>query len=282
MEIIRKSNILHEIIKRHKFKESIGFVPTMGALHDGHISLIKKAREENDIVIVSIFVNPLQFGEGEDYTIYPRTIESDSKICKENGVDILFFPEEASFYNNPHLTTVSVKKISEPLCGRTRPGHFDGVCTVVLKLFNIVMPDNAYFGKKDFQQYSIIKKMVSDLSLDINIIGMPIIREINGLAKSSRNKYLSDDELESSIYINQSLFDSLEKIRNGEKSSDVITRNIKEIINKGKYNKIQYVEILSTDNFLPVKNITNNSLIAVAVFCGKTRLIDNIFISDYL
>ncbi len=282
MVIIKDSMEMQNIIKSFKYKKSIGFVPTMGALHDGHKSLIKEARQNNDIVVVSIFINPLQFGVNEDYSIYPRVFEQDSKICEDFNVDYIFYPSENDFYEKNHLTYVKVNKISDILCGLTRKGHFEGVCTVVNKLFNIIKPDNAYFGKKDFQQYMILKKMVSDLSIDINVIGLPIVRDDDGLAKSSRNKYLSHKERKSSLYINKALFKSIDLVKNNNIDIYNLKSSIIDIIKEGKENKIEYVEIIDTINFEPAKKLTKNTLVAVAVFCGKTRLIDNIFFKDFI
>jgi pantoate--beta-alanine ligase len=282
MEIIKEDYLLRNKLKELKYKgKKIGFVPTMGALHEGHISLIKKARKDNDIVVVSIFVNPLQFGPNEDFNKYPRPIEKDLNICNQNNVDFVFLPEVDNFYNDPHLTYVYVDQLQDKLCGKSRPGHFRGVCTVVLKLFNITIPDNAYFGKKDFQQQVIINKMVKDLSLDVNIIPMPIIRDKDGIALSSRNQYLSEEERKDAILINRALFSSLKLIENGETDSSKLIEHIKSEILKGKNNKIDYISIVD-DKLLDAKNkVDENTLIAVAVFTGTTRLIDNIHLMDY-
>lgn len=283
MKVFINSIELQNYIKLQKSNgKKIGFVPTMGALHEGHLSLIRRARKENDIVVVSVFVNPLQFGPNEDYTKYPRTRDNDIKKCSKEKVDIVFMPEESSFYEMPHFTYVEVIELSDKLCGKSRPGHFKGVCTVVLKLFNIVQPDNAYFGKKDFQQQVIIKKMVKDLSLPINIISMPIIRENDGLALSSRNKYLSNKERKDALFINKALKTAVDLIKKGEKNPVIIKNEIIKIIKKGNKNRIDYVEIVD-DELLTEKNVIDkNTLIAIAVFTGSTRLIDNVHLKDII
>lgn len=283
MKIFDNAKKLQQYIREEKKKGKIvGFVPTMGALHEGHLSLIREARKNNDIVVVSIFVNPLQFGPNEDYNKYPRPKDEDLEKCNLENVDIVFAPSENSFYEKPHFTYVEVENLSNKLCGKSRPGHFRGVCTVVLKLFNIVQPDNAYFGKKDFQQQVIIKKMVKDLSLPVNIVPMPIIREKDGIALSSRNKYLSDEERKDALLINKALKLATDLILKGETSSEKIKKLIIDTIVSGKNNKIDYVEIVD-DTFLNKKNVIDkDTLIAVAVFTGSTRLIDNVHLADYI
>lgn len=256
--------------------KSVGLVPTMGYLHEGHESLIKRAAEENDCVVVSDFVNPTQFAPNEDFESYPRDIEKDSIICERAGAKLIFNPEADEMYNNS-LTTVSVDKITKVLCGKTRPIHFDGVCTVVSKLFNIVMPDKAYFGQKDAQQLCVVRKMVKDLNFNIEIVGCPIIRETDGLAKSSRNTYLNDSERKAALCLSRSLKLGYDMIISGECVADNVIRAITSEISKEPLAKIDYVEIVDLDT-LEKANATKHILTAIAVYIGKTRLIDNFII----
>lgn len=254
---------------------SIALVPTMGYLHEGHESLIKKASEDNDKVIVSIFVNPMQFGINEDLSTYPRNIDRDSDICEKNGASLIFNPSVEEMYTDGFSTFVDLNNLTSGLCGKSRPTHFRGVCTVVSKLFNIVNPDKAYFGQKDAQQLSIIKQMVTDLNFDIEIVSCPIVREADGLAKSSRNTYLSKEERQASTIINKSLKKAKTLIKSGERDSKNIIDFIKNEINKEPLAKIDYVSIVDNNTIKSIKTIEEGSLIAVAVFIGNTRLIDN-------
>lgn len=254
---------------------SIALVPTMGYLHEGHESLIKKASEDNDKVIVSIFVNPMQFGINEDLSTYPRNIDRDSDICEKNGASLIFNPSVEEMYTDGFSTFVDLNNLTSGLCGKSRPTHFRGVCTVVSKLFNIVNPDKAYFGQKDAQQLSIIKQMVTDLNFDIEIVSCPIVREADGLAKSSRNTYLSKEERQASTIINKSLKKAKALIKSGERDSKNIIDFIKNEINKEPLAKIDYVSIVDNNTIKSIKTIEEGSLIAVAVFIGNTRLIDN-------
>ena len=257
--------------------KTIGFVPTMGFLHEGHKSLIVRAAKENDVVVVSDFVNPTQFGPNEDFEAYPRDIDKDACLCEEAGADIIFNPEPDEMYSSP-LTTISVDKITKGLCGKTRPIHFNGVCTVVSKLFNIVTPDRAYFGEKDAQQLMVVKKMVKDLNFDIEIIGCPIIRESDGLAKSSRNTYLNAEERSAALCLSRSLKIGKEMIENGEKEAQAVKNAIISEIEKEPLAKIDYVEIVDLDNLEPTNRTDVGILCAMAVYIGKTRLIDNFII----
>ena len=257
--------------------KSVGFVPTMGFLHEGHKSLIVRAAKENDFVVVSDFVNPTQFGPNEDFEAYPRDIEKDAELCKDAGADIIFNPEASEMYDNA-LTTVTVDKITKVLCGASRPGHFAGVATVVSKLFNIVAPDRAYFGEKDAQQLMVIKKMVKDLNFDIEIIGCPIIRESDGLAKSSRNTYLNPEERQAALCLSRSLNLGKELIANGETSADVVKAAIKAEIEKEPLSRIDYVEIVDLNTLESAERTDTGILTAIAVYIGKTRLIDNFMI----
>ena len=254
---------------------SIALVPTMGYLHEGHESLIKKASEDNDKVIVSIFVNPMQFGINEDLSTYPRNIDRDSDICEKNGASLIFNPSVEEMYTDGFSTFVDLNNLTSGLCGKSRPTHFRGVCTVVSKLFNIVNPDKAYFGQKDAQQLSIIKQMVTDLNFDIEIVSCPIVREEDGLAKSSRNTYLSKEERQASTIINKSLKKAKALIKSGERDSKNVIDFIKNEINKEPLAKIDYVSIVDNNTIKNIKTIEDGSLIAVAVFIGNTRLIDN-------
>lgn len=257
--------------------KTIGFVPTMGFLHEGHKSLIVRAAKENDVVVVSDFVNPTQFGPNEDFEAYPRDIDKDACLCEEAGADIIFNPEPDEMYSSP-LTTISVDKITKGLCGKTRPIHFNGVCTVVSKLFNIVTPDRAYFGEKDAQQLIVVKKMVKDLNFDIEIIGCPIIRESDGLAKSSRNTYLNAEERSAALCLSRSLKIGKEMIENGEKEAQAVKNAIISEIEKEPLAKIDYVEIVDLDNLESTNRTDVGILCAMAVYIGKTRLIDNFII----
>lgn len=257
--------------------KTIGFVPTMGFLHEGHKSLIVRAAKENDVVVVSDFVNPTQFGPNEDFEAYPRDIDKDARLCEEAGADVIFNPEPDEMYSSP-LTTISVDKITKGLCGKTRPIHFNGVCTVVSKLFNIVTPDRAYFGEKDAQQLIVVKKMVKDLNFDIEIIGCPIIRESDGLAKSSRNTYLNTEERSAALCLSRSLKIGKEMIENGEKEAQAVKNAIISEIEKEPLAKIDYVEIVDLDNLESTNRTDVGILCAMAVYIGKTRLIDNFII----
>ena len=258
--------------------KTVGLVPTMGFLHEGHKSLIVRAVSENDFVVVSDFVNPTQFGPNEDFESYPRDIEKDRLLCEEAGADIIFNPEPSEMYDNA-LTTVSVDKITKTLCGASRPIHFAGVATVVSKLFNIVAPDRAYFGEKDAQQLLVIKKMVKDLNFDIDIIGCPIIREDDGLAKSSRNTYLNPDERKAALCLSRALNIGKAMIDSGETSAKAVKDAIISEIEKEPLSRIDYVEIADLDT-LESTDKTEGILCAIAVYIGKTRLIDNFIIGE--
>lgn len=276
MRVVEKIKDVRATVKEWKAKGlKVGFVPTMGYLHEGHESLIKKASEENDRVVVSIFVNPIQFGPKEDLSTYPRDLDRDSKVCKSAGADIIFHPENEEMYFKDFSTFVDMNGLTDGLCGKSRPTHFRGVCTVVTKLFNIVAPDRAYFGEKDAQQLAVIKRMVRDLNIDVEIIGCPIVREKDGLAKSSRNTYLSVEERNAATILNKSLTVAKEKIKAGERNSAAIIKLIEETINSEKLAKIDYIEVVDSLSMEKVERIEKAVLVAIAVFIGKTRLIDN-------
>lgn len=258
---------------------SVGLVPTMGYLHEGHKSLIDKAVEQNDRVVVSVFVNPIQFGPGEDLATYPRDLERDAALCEKAGASLIFHPEKENMYFDDFCTYIDMDDLTKGLCGKTRPTHFRGVCTVVGKLFNIVQPDRAYFGQKDAQQLAVIRRMVRDLNFDLEIIGCPIIREADGLAKSSRNTYLSGEEREAATILHKGLLRGEELIRNGEKSASVIAREITRVIESEPLARIDYVEVVDFDRIEKIDTIEGTVLTAVAVYIGKTRLIDNFIIT---
>lgn len=277
MQIIETIAELKSIIKDFKNTgKSIGFVPTMGYLHEGHLSLIQKAKEQNDIVVISIFVNPTQFGKGEDFESYPKNLEKDALLAKEAGADILFHPSVLEMYPTGYKTFVDVESITNALCGKSRPGHFKGVTTVVTKLFNIVTPNRAYFGQKDAQQVAVIEQMVRDLNMDVEIIPCPIIREKDGLAMSSRNVYLSAEERKAALILSRSLFEAKEFIDRGEKNAEVIKTHILNVIRQEPLAQIDYVEIVNAAALENVTTLEGDILIALAVRFGKARLIDNI------
>jgi len=254
----------------------IGFVPTMGDLHAGHISLVCAASSRTDFVVVSVFVNPTQFGPSEDYEKYPRDLTRDTKLCQTNGVDILFAPSAAEIYPAENITWVSVEKLSDPLCGESRPGHFRGVATVCTKLFNIVQPDIAFFGRKDAQQAIIIRRMVEDLDMPLAIEVCPTVREPDGVAMSSRNKYLGPQERRDAVAIYAALRRCADLLEKGEVDTAILAADICGTIGKTPSARVEYVGIMSTDDLQPVRRIEGPTLVAVAVWIGSTRLIDNL------
>ncbi len=254
---------------------TVGLVPTMGYLHEGHKSLIDRAVAENDRVVVSDFVNPIQFGVNEDLATYPRDIEADKRLCGEAGAHLIFHPEAEEMYAPDFSTYVEMQKVSEGLCGRTRPTHFRGVCTVVCKLFHIVMPDRAYFGQKDAQQLAVIRRMVRDLDMDIQIVGCPIIREADGLAKSSRNTYLNKKEREAALVLSRAVFHGESMMKNGERDAEAVLAAMRELIESEPLARIDYVEMVDSDSIQPLTRAEGSVLVAMAVYIGNTRLIDN-------
>lgn len=269
-------NDLRTVIKEWKKQGlSIGFVPTMGYLHEGHMSLVKNARKENDKVVLSVFVNPMQFSPNEDLDKYPRDFEADTKLCTENGVDLIFHPTPEEMYPEGFCSFVDMEGPTAELCGKSRPIHFRGVCTVVNKLFNAVQPDRAYFGQKDAQQLSVIKRMVKDLNMPIEIKGCPIIREADGLAKSSRNKYLSEEERKSALILSKSIFLGEKMVKDGEHSTKAVCDAIRKNIETEPLAKIDYVEAVDFDTVQKIDTVKGTVLFAIAVYIGKTRLIDN-------
>ena len=274
MQVTKTVEETRKQIKQWKKEgKTIGLVPTMGFLHEGHASLIRKCREQNDIVVVSDFVNPTQFGPNEDLEAYPRDFERDSKLCESLGADLIFAPSPEDMYHDPHAF-VSIDTLSETLCGKTRPIHFKGVCTVVTKLFHIVAPDRAYFGEKDAQQLAIIRKMVKDLNFDIEIVGCPIVREEDGLAKSSRNTYLNDKERQAALCLSRAVKTGKEVIYTGGDAKEVLNP-MKAIIEAEPLARIDYVMMVDALTMQPIEKADRDVLVAMAVYIGKTRLIDN-------
>lgn len=258
---------------------TVGLVPTMGYLHEGHQSLIKKAVEENDRVVVSVFVNPIQFAPNEDLETYPRDLEADKRLCDSTGADLIFHPTPDEMYPDGFSTHIQMDNLTKELCGKTRPTHFGGVCTVVGKLFNIVQPDKAYFGQKDAQQLAIIKRMVRDLNFDIEIVGCPIIREPDGLAKSSRNTYLSADERKAALILSKAIKLGKEMVEGGERNAQTIIKAMTDKINTEPLARIDYVNVVDALSIEPLDVVKGEVLVAIAVYIGKTRLIDNFIIN---
>ncbi len=254
---------------------SIGLVPTMGYLHEGHASLIEAARKENDRVVVSVFVNPMQFGPNEDLESYPRDLDKDAALCESIGADMIFHPEPEEMYGDHFYTYVNMDVLTQELCGLSRPVHFRGVCTVVNKLFHIVSPDRAYFGQKDAQQLAIIRRMVEDLNMDVEVVGCPIIREADGLAKSSRNVYLSAEERQAALVLSRSIRLGQQMVEDGETSTAAITDAMKAEIEKEPLARIDYVKAVDGLTMQQIETVQKPMLVAIAVFIGKTRLIDN-------
>ena len=260
---------------------TLGFVPTMGYLHDGHLSLIRVARAQSDVVLMSLFVNPTQFGAGEDLDAYPRDIEGDLRKARAAGADVVFIPSNQEMYAPESETVVQVGPLADELCGASRPTHFAGVCTVVAKLFNITGCDLAVFGEKDYQQLAIIRRMVQDLDIPVQVIGAPIVREVDGLAMSSRNAYLSDTERRDALALNQGLKGAAQAWQTGERSAaalgDIVRGRIAEVVGA----RVDYVQVVDADTLRPVEEMcSRGTLVAVAVYFGETRLIDNMVLGD--
>lgn len=280
MKIVGTVKEVREQVKEWKKQGlSVGFVPTMGYLHEGHKSLMDAARKGNDKVVVSIFVNPMQFGPTEDLATYPRDLDHDAALCESAGVDLIFHPEAEEMYEKDFCSFVDMTGLTEGLCGKTRPIHFRGVCTVVNKLFNIVTPDHAYFGQKDGQQLAVIKRMVRDLNMDIEIVGCPIIREEDGLAKSSRNTYLSSEERKAALILSKTVALGKELAKT-EKDANKVVEAMKKNIETEPLAKIDYVEAVDALSMAPVEKLEGACMLAMAVYIGKTRLIDNTLINE--
>lgn len=260
-------------IRRHG--KRIGLVPTMGDLHAGHLSLMRQARGQTDWLVLSIFVNPLQFGPAEDYKRYPRRLSEDRQVAEAAGVDVLFHPGVEEMYPQGFLTTIQVRGMSEHLCGASRPGHFSGVATVVAKLFNVVRPHLAYFGEKDVQQLLVIRRLVRDLNMEVEVVGMPTVRDEDGLACSSRNRYLSADQRQAALAINRSLLLARGLVAQGERSADRLKEKVRQTIETNPHNTIEYVAVCNPESLEEQTGVGDRALLALAVRVGGTRLIDN-------
>lgn len=276
MQIVKTIEDVRAIVRAWRAEGlSVGLVPTMGFLHEGHRSLIAQSVADNDRTVVSVFVNPIQFGPSEDLEAYPRDIEHDKAMVEATGGDLIFNPEPAEMYP-PHFTTfVDTTETTELLCGARRARHFRGVCTVVSKLFNIVGPDRAYFGQKDAQQLATVRRFVRDLNFDIDIVACPIVREEDGLAKSSRNTYLSAEERKAALVLSESLRQGKAAVEKGERSAQTVINLIVDCLKKEPLARVDYIEVVDLDNVQRVEEIERNTLVAIAVYIGKTRLIDN-------
>ena len=280
MNTVRKIKEMKSVVRDvRSLGKNVGFVPTMGYLHEGHLSLVQASLQSADCTVVSIFVNPAQFGPKEDFKEYPRDLARDSQLLEKLGVDLLFCPDYTEMYPPDYKTYIEVESLQDKLCGPSRPGHFRGVCTVVLKLFNIVQPDVAFFGQKDAQQAIILKRMVSDLNLDVRVEVMPTVREEDGLALSSRNVYLDPEQRQSALCLSRSLNEAAGMIRSGERRTDPLMDRMREIIDREDLVKLDYIAIVDTGSLEPLKEIKKEALIALAVFFGSVRLIDNMMVS---
>lgn len=277
--VIESVSEMREFVKQVKLQNKrVGFVPTMGALHEGHLTLMREAQSVSDIVVASIFVNPTQFGPNEDYDAYPRTWQEDITACQRAGVDVVFRPRVADMYPDGWGTWISVEQVTEKLCGQTRPGHFRGVATVVTKLFNIVQPDKAFFGQKDAQQVVVLMKMVRDLNMNVEIVMVPIVRDEDGLAKSSRNTYLTADQRTAALILSRSLAFAQQLVRQGQSDVDFIRNEVQGKIGAEPLANVEYVQIYSFPELQEVRTVSGKLLLAVAVKFGATRLIDNIIL----
>jgi pantoate--beta-alanine ligase len=283
MDIITSVKQMQELAARARLAgKTIAFVPTMGFLHEGHASLLREARKRGDLLVLSIFVNPTQFGVGEDFDKYPRNMERDVEIAGETGVDIIFAPSAAELYPHGYQTYVNVEQLTLPLCGAGRPGHFRGVATVVTKLFNIVQPNVAIFGEKDYQQLAVLRRMTADLNMNIEVVGMAIVRESDGLALSSRNSYLSAEERSSALSLSRALSVLDDCYRQGQVSVPVLRDKVMEILLAEPSATVEYVEFCDKDSLEAVDNASDDTLLAMAVRIGKTRLIDNMILGKGL
>ena len=280
MQVVKTVKEVRDIVSGWKREGlSVGLVPTMGYLHEGHRSLIEKSVSENDCTVVSVFVNPIQFGPSEDLASYPRDLQRDMDVVGSAGGDLIFHPEPSEMYPGHFTSFIDTSETTELLCGAVRPGHFRGVCTVVGKLFNIVMPERAYFGQKDAQQLATIRRFVRDLNFNVQIVACPIVRESDGLAKSSRNTYLSADERQAALVLSQSLQKGKALIDAGERDAAAVKEAIRAHLLTQPLARIDYVEVVDNENIRRVERISGSTLVAIAVYIGKTRLIDN-FIAE--
>jgi pantoate--beta-alanine ligase len=279
MRIVKSVAEMQKVCRELRTRGSVlGFVPTMGALHEGHLSLVRRAQSECEAVVVSIFVNPLQFAPGEDFARYPRTFEEDCSRLEAEGVEVLFAPEVAEMYPDGSMTTVTVAGIGDRLDGASRPGHFTGVATVVAKLFHVVGPSRAYFGQKDAAQLAVLRQMVRDLNFDVELVGCAIVRDADGLALSSRNKYLIAGERELALVLHEALLRIEQMIAEGERQSDVVIRNGMTILQAVPGVQVDYLAVVDANSLLPVAFVATGSLVAIAAYVGKTRLIDNFLV----
>jgi pantoate--beta-alanine ligase len=280
MQIVKSIAEMQTICRKLRTQGLVlGFVPTMGALHQGHLSLVQQARSECQTVVASIFVNPLQFGPGEDFAQYPRTFEQDCRQLEAEGVAVLFAPEATEMYPNGAVTTISVPGIGDRLDGASRPGHFTGVATVVAKLFNVVAPHRAYFGQKDAAQLAVLRQMIQDLNFDLELIGCAIVRDADGLALSSRNKYLSVPEREQALVLHQTLTEIEQSIASGERRSSKLLQIGRNALETGTSVQLDYLAFVNAQSLLPVESVETGALVAVAAYVGRTRLIDNFLVT---
>ncbi len=281
MRVIREIAAMKAVSEEFRKRGArIGFVPTMGYLHEGHMRLVRESRSKTDVTVVSIFVNPIQFGPREDFKAYPRDEAGDLARLEKEGVEVVFYPNAAEMYPPGYKTYIEVHDLQDRLCGRSRPGHFRGVCTVVLKLFNIVRPDVAFFGWKDAQQVIVLKKMAEDLNLDVCVEGLPLVRDGDGVALSSRNSYLATEERKAARALSESIEEARKKIEAGERTPAAVAEGIRARLTKEPLCRIDYIEIVDLKSLEPVRRVGNGILVALAVFIGRTRLIDNIRITQ--
>ena len=280
MRVVEKIPEMQELADKLRAEgRTIGFVPTMGYLHEGHLALVRRAREENDVVVVSIFVNPTQFGPGEDFDRYPRDLERDLRLCERERVDIVFHPSAEEMYPQPYRTYVIVEEITEPLEGRSRPGFFRGVATVVAKLFNIVKPHRAYFGEKDYQQLLVVRQMVKDLNFPIEIVPVPTVREPDGLAMSSRNTYLNPEERKAATALYRGLMAAKALFEKGERDARKLVEECRKVLDSEPLVRVDYVEVCDAEELTPIERVERPAFLAVAAFVGPARLIDGIVLS---
>jgi len=276
VQVVKSVAEMQSVCRDLRMRGSVlGFVPTMGALHEGHLSLVRRARLECDTVVASIFVNPLQFAPGEDFAKYPRTFEDDCRLLEVERVDVLFAPDAAEMYPNGSLTIVTVSDVGDRLDGASRPGHFTGVATVVAKLFHVVGPTRAYFGQKDAAQLAVLRQMIRDLNFDVDLVGCAIVRDSDGLALSSRNRYLSPMEREQALVLHRTLLGLEQMIAAGERQSGTLVRSGMETLNTGAGVRVDYLAVVDANTLLPVTSVERGTLVAVAAYVGSTRLIDN-------
>ncbi len=280
MQVVHKKAEVHKLVRQAKAQgKLVGLVPTMGALHEGHLSLIRQARQDTGFVVISIFVNPTQFGPGEDLEAYPRAVDEDQKLAQEEGVDLVFAPDAREMYPAGYASFVEVERLGEGLCGRSRPGHFRGVATVVAKLFHIVGPDIAYFGQKDAQQAAVIKRMAADLDMAVSIRVLPTVRDADGLALSTRNRYLTPGERQDARVLYQALMRAKSLIEEGERHSEKILEAMRKLIQSVSSARVDYIAVVHPETLEEIETIELQALVALAVYIGKTRLIDNLLVA---